>query len=245
MERSSASIRNNVPLSGSDAADDQQRRPRADARRNAEALLDAAKAVFATSGVDAPPKEIANTAGVGVGTLYRHFPRRADLVVAVFQREIDACAQAAPVLAAENPPGVALEQWLYRLTEFVATKQGLAAALHSGDPAFDDLPAIFMRRFVPALQDLLTAASASGDIQVSISAEELIPAVAQLCHTPAGEPSIDHSQRMVAILVNGTWGVDKYTAQVVRLTQGWAATVAPAESRAVLRRSAQPNAACR
>ena len=203
MERSSGTIRKDIPVSGLDAALDGQRRPRADARRNAEALLDAAKAVFAGSGVDAPAKEIADAAGVGVGTLYRHFPHRADLVVAVFQREIDACAQAAPALAAENPPGVALEKWLYRLTEFVATKQGLAAALHSGDPAFDDLPAIFMGRFVPALQSLLTAATASGDIRVSISAEELIPAVAQLCHTPAGVQSINQSQRMVAILVNG------------------------------------------
>ncbi|MFZ0088604.1 MAG: helix-turn-helix domain-containing protein [Solirubrobacteraceae bacterium] len=166
-------------------------------------MLDAAKAVFAGSGVDAPPKEIADTAGVGVGTLYRHFTHRADLVVAVFQREIDACAQAAPALAAENPPGVALEKWLHRLTELVATKQGLAAALHADDPAFNDLPAIFMGRFVPALEDLLTAASASGDVRASISAEELILAVAQLCHTPAGVQSINQSQRMVAILVNG------------------------------------------
>jgi AcrR family transcriptional regulator len=203
MERSSGTIRKDIPVSGSDAALDRQRRPRADARRNAEALLGAAKAVFASTGVDAPAKQIADAAGVGVGTLYRHFPHRADLVVAVFQREIDACAQAAPALAAENPPGVALEQWLYRLTEFVATKQGLAAALHSGDPAFDDLPAIFMGRFVPALEDLLAAAIASGDVRVSISAEELILAVAQLCHTPAGVQSINQSRRMVAILVNG------------------------------------------
>ena len=166
-------------------------------------MLDAAKAVFAVSGVDAPAKEIADAAGLGVGTLYRHFPHRADLVVAVFQREIDACAQAAPTLAAENPPGIALEKWLYRLTEFVATKQGLAAALHSGDPAFNDLPALFMGRFVPALEDLLTAAVVSGDVRTTISAEELILAVAQLCHSPAGVQSINQSRRMVAILVNG------------------------------------------
>ncbi len=203
MERSSGTIRKDIPVSESDATFDRQRRPRADARRNAEALLDAAKTVFASSGVDAPAKEIADAAGVGVGTLYRHFPHRADLVVAVFRREIDACAQAATALAAENPPGVALEQWLYRLTEFVATKQGLAAALHSGDPAFNDLPAIFMGRFVPALEELLTAAMTSGDVRASISAEELILAVAQLCHTPAGVQSINQSRRMVAILVNG------------------------------------------
>src|ERR1700760_2291620 len=173
MERSSGTIRNDIPVSSPDTDPAGPRRPGADARRNADALLEAAKAVFARSGVDAPAKEIADVAGVGVGTLYRHFPHRSDLVVAVFQREIDACAQAAPALAAENPPGVALEKWLYRLTEFVATKQGLAAALHSGDPAFNDLPAILMARFVPALADLLTAATASGDVRASISAEEL------------------------------------------------------------------------
>src|ERR1035441_8247386 len=112
MERSSGTIRKDIPVSAPDATSDSQRRPRADARRNAEALLDAAKAVFASSGVDAPAKQIADTAGVGVGTLSRHSPRRSDLVKAVFQREVDACADAAPTLMAENTPGVALEKWL-------------------------------------------------------------------------------------------------------------------------------------
>ncbi len=203
MERSSGTIWNAIPVDGVGAPPIPGRRPRADAQRNAEALLDAAKTVFAASGVDAPAKEIADAAGVGVGTLYRHFPHRADLVVAVFRREIDVCAQAAPALAAENPPGVALEKWLYRLTEFVATKRGLAAALHSGGAAFDDLPALFMGRFVPALERLLVAATASGDVQATISAEELILAVAQLCHSPLADSSVDQSRRMVSILVNG------------------------------------------
>jgi len=202
MERSSETIRKDIPISDSGGAFGGQRRPRADARRNAEALLDAAKAVFASSGVDAPAKQIADTAGVGVGTLYRHFPRRSDLVVAVFQREVDACADAAATLAAENLPGAALEKWLYRLTEFVATKRGLAAALHSGDPAFDDLPAHFMARFGPALENLLQAAAASGEIKTAIGADELMYAVAKLCH-PLGQESVDQSQRMVTILVNG------------------------------------------
>jgi AcrR family transcriptional regulator len=202
MERSSGTIRKDIPVSESDATPDGQRRPRADAQRNAEALLDAAKAVFATSGVDAPAKQIADGAGVGVGTLYRHFPLRSDLVKAVFQREVDACADAAPMLMAEYTPGGALERWLYRFTEFVATKHGLADALHSGDPAFDGLPAYFMSRFGPALASLLEAASASGEVRAVISADELLFAVARLCR-PIGEPDIDQSQRMVAILVNG------------------------------------------
>ena len=127
------------------------RRLRADAARNIDSLLEAAKAVFATSGVDAPAKEIADLAGVGVGTLYRHFPQRSDLVKAVFQREVDACADAAPALAAANEPAAALARWLHRYTEFLATKRGLAAALHSGDPAFDALPGYFAARLEPAL----------------------------------------------------------------------------------------------
>jgi AcrR family transcriptional regulator len=202
VERSSGTIRKDIPVSVADTPADGRRRPRTDARRNAEALLDAAKAVFASSGVGAPAKQIADTAGVGVGTLYRHFPRRSDLVKAVFQREVDACADAAPTLMAENPPGVALEKWLYRFAEFVATKHGLADALHSGDPAFDELPAYFMSRFGPALESLLKAASASGDIRAAISTDELLFAVARLCR-PIGAPDIDQSRRMVTILVDG------------------------------------------
>ncbi len=77
---------------------------RADARRNLDALLQGALAVFAVSGVDAPVREIAERAGVGVATVYRHFPQRSDLIAAVFRREIDACADAAPVLADEHAP---------------------------------------------------------------------------------------------------------------------------------------------
>jgi len=105
-----------------------QRPLRADAQRNIDALLDAAKAAFGTSGVDAPAKEIAALAGVGVGTLYRHFPKRSDLVKAVFQHEVDACADAAPALAGKHEPVVALEKWLHRYTEFLETKRGLASA---------------------------------------------------------------------------------------------------------------------
>src|SRR5947209_3445986 len=163
------------------------RRLRADARRNLDGLLEAAKAVFGTSGVDAPAKEIADLAGVGVGTLYRHFPQRSDLVRAVFQREVDACADAAPALTAAHAPGVALAKWLHRYTEFLATKRGLATALHSGDPAFDALPGYFMQRLGPTLGSLLEAATASGEIRADISPKYLLHAVANLCLPVADE----------------------------------------------------------
>jgi AcrR family transcriptional regulator len=195
VESSSETIRNAIPVK-------RARLQRADARRNSDALVDAAKAVFACSGVDAPAKEIADRAGVGVGTLYRHFPRRSDLVVAVFKHEVDTCADAAGPLAAENPPFVALERWLYRFTDFVSTKHGLAQALHSGDPAFDELPAYFRARFGPALSRLLEAASDAGEIHTYLSVDELLYAVARLCQ-PIGDAGADQSRRLVGVLVNG------------------------------------------
>jgi AcrR family transcriptional regulator len=178
------------------------RRLRADAQRNIDSLLEAAKAVFASSGVDAPAKEIADLAGVGVGTLYRHFPQRSDLVKAVFQREVDACADAAPDLAAAFGPGAGLAKWLHRYTELVATKRGLAAALHSGDPAFDALPGYFTQRLEPALRSLLDAATASGEIRTDIGPRQLLYAVASLCLPVPGE-GVTYSQRMVALLIDG------------------------------------------
>ena len=178
------------------------RRQRADAQRNSASLVEAAKAVFAASGVDAPAKEIADLAGVGVGTLYRHFPLRSDLVKAVLEHEIDACAAAAPVLAAAHEPGAALEQWLRRYTEFLATKRGFAAALHSGDPAFDALPGYFFERVAPALGSLLEAATATGEIRADISAGDLLRAIALLCLPVPGEGQ-GYSQRMVAVLIDG------------------------------------------
>ena len=189
-------------VAGPGAADRAPRRLRADAQRNVASLLDAATAVFGTSGVDAPAKEITDLAGVGVGTLYRHFPQRSDLVKAVFQREVDACADAAPVLAAEHAPGEALAQWLYRYTAFLATKRGLATALHSGDPAFDALPGYFMQRLGPALGSLLDAARASGEMRADISATDLLHAVASLC-MPVADDGVASSQRMVALLIDG------------------------------------------
>ncbi|WP_428267661.1 TetR/AcrR family transcriptional regulator [Haliangium sp.] len=175
---------------------------RADAQRNFDALLEAAKAVFAESGVDAPVREIAARAGVGVATVYRHFPRRSDLVAAVFRREVDACSAAAPELAREHDPGDALARWLRRYTSFIATKRGLAAALHSGDPAFDALPGYFRERLEPALETLLDAAASAGQIRADVEPYELLRAVGNLSATN-GEDGGLHSRRMVDLLVDG------------------------------------------
>ena len=176
---------------------------RADARRNIETLLEAAMKVFAVSGVDAPARVIADKAGVGVGTLYRHFPQRSDLIVAVFRNEVDACADAAPVLAAQYEPGDALDRWLQRYLDFIAAKRGLSAALHSGNPAFESLPVYFQDKLRPALRGLLEAASKAGKVRADIDSAELLLAVARLCAPNDHGGITEQSRRMVALLVDG------------------------------------------
>jgi AcrR family transcriptional regulator len=178
------------------------RRVRADAKRSIDALLQAAMAVFATSGVDAPVREIAEQAGVGIGTIYRHFPQRSDLIVAIFCREVDACADAATVLAAEHEPGEALARWMQRYVDFIAAKRGLATALHSGNPAYETLPAYFQKRLRPALKTLLEAAAAAGEVRAGVEPNDLLRAVASLC-APAHDGNPAHPRRMVALLVDG------------------------------------------
>ena len=175
---------------------------RADAQRNTDALLKAALAVFAKSGVDAPVRDIAEKAGVGVGTVYRHFPQRSDLIVAVFRQEVDACADAAAALAAKYKPTDALSRWMLRFTEFVAAKRGLATALHSGDPAYESLPAYYDGRLRPAMAMLLDRAAAAGEIRAGVAPGDLLSAAVSLCR-PAYDVAPDHTPRMLALLIDG------------------------------------------
>jgi AcrR family transcriptional regulator len=175
---------------------------RADARRNLDALLRAAMAVFATSGVDAPVREIAEKAGVGVGTVYRHFPQRSDLIKAIVRQEVDACAEAAAALRADHEPGEALDLWMQRLVDFIMTKRGLAAALHSGDPAYQSLPDYFLSHLTPALQSLLDGAVTAGAARADVNAGELLLASARLAALASKDDSAQ-ARRMVALLVDG------------------------------------------
>jgi AcrR family transcriptional regulator len=187
---------------GTEFVEPAPRRQRSDAQRNVGALLEAAKTVFAASGVDAPAKEITDAAGVGVGTLYRHFPRRSDLVAAVLEREIDALADAGPALSAAHEPKATLVKFLHRYTEFVGTKRGLAAAIHSSDQSFDALRGYFMERLEPVVATLLEAATATGEIRTDVSAKEVLHAVALLCQPLPGE-ELAHNQRLVSIFADG------------------------------------------
>ncbi|MCB8878252.1 TetR/AcrR family transcriptional regulator [Acidisoma silvae] len=179
-----------------------QRRARADARRSFDALLRSARDVFAEFGVDAPVREIAARAGVGLGTVYRHFPSRADLIAAVFRQEMDACADAAAILASQNSPFDALAKWMQRFAALVATKRGLAKALHSGDPAFEVLRGRFEQRLRPAFRSLIDAAVAAGEVRAGIDADELLNAVRSLSMS-IHEDRPDHAGRMVALFIDG------------------------------------------
>lgn len=179
-----------------------ERALRADARRNEDALLDAARRVFAEVGVDAPIREIASRAGVGLGTLYRRFPKRSDLIAAVFRRELDSCAEAATGLASQYAPAEALAHWLDLYCAFMVTKKGLSAALHSGDPAYDALPGYFRGKLEPALSGLLEAAVSSGQVRDGIVAYDLLRAIGNLSMA-SGEDGPAHARRMVSLLVDG------------------------------------------
>ncbi|MEO3786383.1 helix-turn-helix domain-containing protein [Actinocorallia sp. B10E7] len=176
---------------------------RADARRNQEALLDAAAAVFVESGVEAPVRDIAARAGVGTATIYRHFPTRADLIIAVYRHQIEACAEAGPALLEAGPtPHAALGRWIGLFVDFLVTKHGLAAVLRSDDTAFEALHAYFLDRLLPVCARLLDAAAASGEIRSDLEAYELMRGVGNLCIGADDDPRYD-ARRLVELLIAG------------------------------------------
>ncbi|MEV6037570.1 helix-turn-helix domain-containing protein [Nonomuraea sp. NPDC052116] len=178
-------------------------RKRADARRNERTLLDAAAAVFVTSGVEAPVRDVAARAGVGVATIYRHFPTRADLIIAVYRHQVEACAEAAPTLLASGAtPHAALGRWINLFVDFLVTKHGLAAVLRSDDAGFDTLHAYFLDRLVPACAQLLEAAAAAGEIRPDVDAYELMRGVGNLCIGADNDPRYD-ARRLVELLIAG------------------------------------------
>jgi AcrR family transcriptional regulator len=178
-------------------------RKRADARRNEETLLEAAAAAFIASGVDAPVRDIAAKAGVGVGTIYRHFPTRADLIVAVYRHQVEACVEAGPALLANSDsPHTALTRWIDLFVDFLVTKHGLAEALQSDDATFATLHAYFIDRLMPVCAELLDAAARAGQIRPDIQALELMRGVGNLCIGADKDPRYD-ARRMVELLLAG------------------------------------------
>lgn len=178
-------------------------RKRADARRNEKTLLDAAAAAFVEAGVGVPVRDIAHRAGVGVGTIYRHFPTRADLIVAVYRHQVEACAAAGPQLLAEGPtPHAALTRWIDLFVDFLVTKHGLAEALQSDKTAFESLHTYFIDRLLPVCTRLLDAAVDAGDVMPGIEPYELMRGVGNLCVGAGADPRYN-ARRMAGFLVAG------------------------------------------
>src|SRR5712672_3053810 len=141
------------------------RRPRADAVRNRERVLEAAKAVFSAGGPDASLEAVARRAGVGIGTLYRHFPTREALFEAVYRHEVQQLSELADQLKDEAAPVDALRRWLRSNVEFVATKKGMSAALALAVHGSSDLAAFTFDRLTKAVGALLDRAIAAGEIR--------------------------------------------------------------------------------
>ena len=150
------------------------RKPRADSLRNRDLLLTAAKTAFTELGAEAPLEEVARRAGVGIGTLYRHFPTREALIAAVYTREIGQLAASADALLAERSAGEALEAWLNLLIDYMATKRVVAPALRADPGEGSKLYASSGATILPTLERLTEAARAANDIRPDIGFEDIL-----------------------------------------------------------------------
>jgi AcrR family transcriptional regulator len=156
------------------------RATRADVARNRERLLSAAKAVFNAGGAQASLETVARRAGVGIGTLYRHFPTREALFEAVYRREVDELAAMAERMRSEVSPDEALRRWVRANVEFIATKKGMASALALAAHN-KDLSAYSFDRLTRALAELLTRARSAGALRTEIGPQELLRALIGFC----------------------------------------------------------------
>lgn len=185
------------------ASGEAPRARRADVERNERAIVDAAARVFGTSGVDAPVREVAAAAGVGTGTLYRHFPTRSDLVVAVYRQQVEDCAEAGPeLLASESSPFRAVVAWVHGFVAFLGTKHGLNHVWRGDAAGISALHQLFIDRLVPVLGVLLAAARESGEVVADVEAYELLRAVGDLVAWAGPDPDYD-AHRMVDLLLGG------------------------------------------
>jgi AcrR family transcriptional regulator len=159
-----------------------ERKSRADAVRNRERVLEAAKAVFNAGGADASLEAVARRAGVGIGTLYRHFPTREALYEAVYRHEVEQLGDLAEKLQNEGKPVDALRRWLRSNVEFVATKKGMSAALALAAHGNPELNRYSLGRLTEAVGALLDRAVAAGEIRSDVSPEDLLRALVGMCY---------------------------------------------------------------
>jgi AcrR family transcriptional regulator len=179
------------------------RKPRADARRNRDSLLEAAKAAFAEVGAEASLDEIARRAGVGIGTLYRHFPTRDAVVEAVYRREVQHLADAAPRLVESMAPAEALRAWMRLFIDYIAAKKVIAPALKSlvggGSAVYADSSA----RINEAIALLVERARARGDIRPNADSADLLRALVGFAYVNSAPDWEASAHRLIDLLIDG------------------------------------------
>jgi len=181
-----------------------ERALRADAQRNRDALLVSAGQAFAEHGTAASLEDVARRAGVGIGTLYRHFPTRDALVEAAYRHGVEQLCDAADQLLVAHPADVALELWMRDFVGYVATKRGLAATLKlSADDSHSELFAYVHERIKAAIKSLVDAAAATGRIRSDVEGADLIRALGGICMVSDQAGWQDQARRLVSLLMDG------------------------------------------
>ncbi len=179
------------------------RRPRVDSLRNRELLLEAATEIFSAGGSQASLEAVARKAGVGIGTLYRHFPTRDDLFEAVYRREVDHLGDVADALMDDAEPIEALRKWLHANVRLVSAKKGMIEGLHLVAHGSSELKAYSLERLIAAAGKLLGRAVAAGQIRSDISAEELMRTMLGIFYSQAGSDWQPAALRLVDVFVEG------------------------------------------
>jgi AcrR family transcriptional regulator len=176
---------------------------RADARRNRDRLVEVAAQAFAELGVDGSLEDIARRAGVGIGTLYRHFPTREHLVEVVYRREVEGLCAAADELLAARPAGDALAEWMQRFVGYIAAKRGMAESLKLLLQSKSDLFAETSGKIPAAFRRLVEAAVAEGSIRADIEPADILQALSGIYGAPDTPDWQDRSRRLMRLLVDG------------------------------------------
>jgi AcrR family transcriptional regulator len=176
---------------------------RADARRNREKLLRAASEHLAAAGPDVPLELIARTAGVGIGTLYRHFPTREALIEAVYRNEVNQLCASAGELLTERPPDEALAEWMQRYVSYAATKRGLLGILRTVATSQSDLFPTTRERLLAALAELLEAGISAGRIRPDVDSEDVLTSINAIWTIAAdGDQWAARAKRVVELLMD-------------------------------------------
>jgi AcrR family transcriptional regulator len=165
--------------------------------------MDAAKAGFSEVGLNVSLEEIARRAGVGIGTLYRHFPTREAVVEAVYRREVEQLAEAVPQLLETSPAGEALHKWMHLFVDYIATKRLIAPSLGAAASGTSTLHATSVELIRRAISTLVESAVASGDVRKDIDPPDLLRALIGVSY---GNPDAGweaSARRLIDILMDG------------------------------------------